>query len=80
MPGVIHWALDPFDKSTETHGKDRLCHTSPIFYAKEQCIYEPHYVHQVSVDRGGPDQIIYTPKITREQPFSELSLVIHIES
>lgn len=56
----LHYAWDTFDiyYLPKRHGGkkiSRLSHTSPIFYAKEVCIYEAHYVDQVSVDLGGPD-------------------------
>lgn len=41
------------------HGKDRLCHASPIFYAKESRTY---YVHQVSVDRWAAGQWYFYSK------------------
>jgi hypothetical protein len=70
----LHYASDSFDICTK-HDREKfdifwLSHTSPIFYANEESIYEAHYVDQVSVDLEDP-----TAKITAEHPFS---LAIHV--
>ena len=52
-------------------------HAPPIFYAKEECIYEAHYVDQFEREPGGPDT---KNNSSASFFFSDISHVIHVKS